>query len=596
MAGRHLADRGRPTGRRVASTGVRMTRLRAIGLVTAALGAAVVVWVGLTLPARPIALVLPAWANPRGAVRGVFHVHSRRSDGTGSIEDIAGAAARAGLDFVVLTDHGDGTRAPDPPAYHTGVLCVDAVEISTGTGHYAAVGMRPSPYPLGGEARDVVEDVRRLGGFGVATHPGSRKRELQWGAWEAPFDAIEWLNQDSEWRDESWLGMTRLLLSYPLRGPAAIAASFRRPDDVLSQWDAVTRSRPVVALAGADAHARFAIESRRDPYRGFSLPGFPSYESSFRVFALRVELERPFSGTAAEDMQLLLGALRAGHAYTALDALAGPADFEFTATSGTMKARGGDTLVPDGPVSLRARVNAPSDAMLVLLENGRPVARATGTELTHTAAQGPGVFRVEVGLPGAPGWPPVPWLVSNPIYLRGKVADELAAGPQRAAATSIALLDLGRLSDWRIEREKRSEGRLARAEPPNDRECEMTFRLGPGAPAGQFVALVRSLEPSSVAAFDRIGFRARSAAPMRLSIQLRAPGSRDGQRWQRSVYLDETPRNLTVSFDDMRPIGPTDSRRPDLRRADGLLFVVDTINARGGTAGKVWLRDVALEK
>ena len=573
-----------------------MTRLKALSLAAAALGAAVVVWVGLTLPPRPLVLGPAAWASSRSTARGVFHVHSERSDGTGSIAQIASAAARARLDFVVLTDHGDGTRAPDPPAYRSRVLCVDGVEISTRSGHYAAVGMRPSPYPLGGEARDVVEDVRRLGGFGVATHPGSTKRELRWNAWEAPFDAIEWLNQDSEWRDESWLALPRLLLSYPLRGPGAVAASFRRPDHVLSQWDRVTPLRPVVALAGADAHARFAIQGRRDPYRGFSLPGFPSYESSFRVFTLSVDLERPFSGTAADDVELLLGALRAGHVYTALDALAGPADFEFTATSGARQARAGDTLVPDGPVRFRVRANGPADAGLVLFKNGHPVARATGTELTHTAEAGQGVFRVEINLPGAPGSPPVPWVVSNPIYLREAAANQPAPAPERAAAALLALLDLGRLSDWRIEREPRSEGSLARTAPPDDGACELTFRLAPGEPAGQFVALVRSLEPSSLALYDRVRLRARSAAPMRLSVQLRAPGNRDGQRWQRSVYVDEAFRDLTVAFDDMRPIGPTDSERPDLQRADGLLLVVDTINARGGTAGKVWFGDVRLER
>ena len=28
-----------------------------------------------------------------------------------------------------------------------------------------------------------------------------------------------------------------------------------------------------------------------------------------------------------------------------------------------------------------------------------------------------GAYRVEVSLPGAPGQPPIPWLLSNPIYV-----------------------------------------------------------------------------------------------------------------------------------------------------------------------------------
>jgi hypothetical protein len=98
---------------------------------TAALVAAVVVW-GWSLPARRTALDT-TWGD--GSVRGVVHVHGRASDGRGTFDEIAAAAAAAGLQFVIVTDHGDGTRKPEPPAYRSGVLVIDAVEISTRGGH-----------------------------------------------------------------------------------------------------------------------------------------------------------------------------------------------------------------------------------------------------------------------------------------------------------------------------------------------------------------------------------------------------------------------------------------------------------------------------
>jgi hypothetical protein len=164
------------------------------------------------------------------------------------------------------------------------------------------------------------------------------------------------------------------------------------------------------------------------------------------------------------------------------------------------------------------------------------------------------------------------------------------------AETAKALLDLDRLADWHIENEVHSAASVARAEPPGADECVMPYRLGPGVPAGQFVALVRAVDAATLLPFDRVSFRARSAAPMRLSVQVRAPGGRDGQRWQRSVYLDQTPRDVTIFFTDMRPIGPTDSEKPDRRTVDGLLFVVDTTNAAGGTTGEIRLSGVRLEK
>ena len=138
-------------------------------------------WFVLALPPQPVLVSLPPGHSENNqVVKGAFHVHTNRSDGSGSVEDVAAAARSAGLDFVIFTDHGNGTRTPDRPRYLSGVLCLDGLEISTRGGHYIAVGLREAaPYPLGGDAEGVVADVRRLGGFGVVAHPFSPKKELR---------------------------------------------------------------------------------------------------------------------------------------------------------------------------------------------------------------------------------------------------------------------------------------------------------------------------------------------------------------------------------------------------------------------------------
>src|SRR5688572_7127641 len=154
---------------------------------------AAVVFALLTLPPRR----LPLQPSPDGTLRGVLHIHTSRSDGRGTPDEVAAVAARAGAAFIVFTDHGDATRTPDAPVYRSGVLCLDGVEISSAGGHVVALDMPASPYPLAGEPRDVVDDVRRLGGFGIAAHPDSPKRELRWSDWDAPIDAVEWVNPDT---------------------------------------------------------------------------------------------------------------------------------------------------------------------------------------------------------------------------------------------------------------------------------------------------------------------------------------------------------------------------------------------------------------
>ena len=248
----------------------------------------------LSLPPNPRRVTGGDPAVAARTVRGAFHVHTTRSDGVSDKATVASAARAAGLNFVIFTDHGDGTRPADGPEYIDGVLCVDGVEISTDGGHYIAIGAGPSSYPLGGDSAGVVADVARLGGFGVAAHPGSLRPELAWSDWSAPIDGLEWLNADSEWRDEGRWAIARAFASYPLRPPAALASLLDRPDATLKQWDSLAARARVVGLAGLDAHG--GIGNRlEDPSRRRSI-GVPSYAASFRMFSTRVELDRAFTG------------------------------------------------------------------------------------------------------------------------------------------------------------------------------------------------------------------------------------------------------------------------------------------------------------
>ena len=311
--------------------------MKRVVIVMAALVAAICVFSGLTLPPRRVTLAPSA----DGTVPGILHIHTDRSDGRSTPDEIAAAAARAGARFIVFTDHGDATRPPDAPVYRSGVLCLDGVEISTTGGHYIALDMPAAPYPLAGEPRDVVEDVRRLGGFGIAAHPDSPKAELRWSDWDAPIDGVEWINPDTSWRVHAasgWRSRFRLLeglLHYPIRPAETLAGLLTGFEDAMARWNALASRRPVVGIAGVDAHAKLELRNADPGDNRFSIP-LPSYEASFRLLSVHVTPERPLSGAsgdAAADAALVMRAIRAGHLYTAIDGLASPPAFEFTATN-----------------------------------------------------------------------------------------------------------------------------------------------------------------------------------------------------------------------------------------------------------------------
>jgi hypothetical protein len=543
----------------------------------------------IALPPRATALLTMSSA-PAPPLRGAIHVHSQRSDGTGDVEAIAAAAARAGLSFVVLTDHGDGTREPESPRYLEGVLTIDAVEISTEQGHVVALGLPETPYPLGGEARDVVEDISRLGGFALAAHPGSEKPELQWTDWDVALGGLEWLNADSEWRDEPVWSLARALLTYPMRSTETLVSMLDRPTATMDRWDTLTERRRVVAVAGADAHARIGFRSIGEPYANGSSLHLPSYERMFSVFSNALP-DTTFSGDAAADAQAVLAAIRSGHVYSTIDGLGGPAAMSFTATSGTASAVAGDVLPVGGPVTLRVDVQAPATARIDLMKDGALLQSAAGAVLEQIVDAGAAVYRVEIMLPGNPGEPPVPWVVSNPIYVGRDQADAVPSDTRPRASRFAIQYEDGPATGWTIETSPASLGALAAVPAVDGTQLSLRYALGGTMASSPFTALVMPAGPE-LAAHDRLTFTAWADHPMRLSVQLREPEGDAGERWHRSVFLDSTPREVTVYFADMMPRGPVSRLRPALANADSILFVIDTVNTPLGGNGTLWMDDV----
>jgi len=546
----------------------------------------------LSLPPPSRRLTAPP-GDPR-ELAGALHVHTVRSDGAGTVEEVAAAAARARLQFVVFTDHGDATRPPEPPQYRSGVLCVDGVEISTTGGHYIALGLdRPAPYRLAGEPRAVVEDVARLGGFGIVAHPDSAKGELRWNAWSEPFDALEWLNADSEWRDEPPRAIAGAVASYLFRGPEAIASLFDRPQ-VLSRWDAATRRRRVIALAGHDAHARIGLRGNWEPGTGDYSLALPSYEAAFRAFAMRVRLATPPTGDAVRDARLLLDAFKAGHVYTVIDAQAGPARLTFTARGPDGAGEGGDDLVATRPVTLAAHVPDTPGVTLLLVRNGRVAATAEGPSLTHEhrpdGTDTTTVYRVEARLQGAPAWR-VPWIVSNPIRISAAEREAPAPTEPPPAEATRPVPKSVESTPWLLERDAKS---TASIEPRPSRGVRLTYALEGGEPRGQYAAAVLTFAPGAFEGWDRIRFRGSASREMRVSVQVREP--QNGRRWIRSVVLFPDARDIVVRMDEMRVPEPVLAGRPPRQELASVLFVVDTTNTVPGTRGTVEIEDVRFER
>lgn len=545
--------------------------------------AAVVVAAWVTAPHPTVRL---GGALPDGHVRGVVHIHTTRSDGGGSLLDVAAAAARAGLRFVVVTDHGDGLRPErQPPTYMGGVLVIDAVEVTTRDGHVLGLGLGPIPYRLGGKGVDVVDDINRFGGFAVAAHGDSPKRSLRWRAWDAALTGLEWINGDSEWRDEPRMSLLAGLLHYPVRPVESLTRILDRPAVTLARWDELQTGRRLITLAGADAHARMGGSAEDDPrwWRRLALPipGYAPLFSAFSVTATGVTL----TGQADADAQAVLSALRSGHSYTTVDGAVADGWVRFSARSATRVAEAGDLMpVSAGAVTITGEVPAGPDWQLTLMKNGQVLSSARGPRLVAEVDGAPAAYRLEVTAAGLPGGPPVPWAVSNAIIIGRETGWGSPAAPRDwPDAPDPSTIQAIPPTAWAAEH---SVSSLAASDVVAPSTAMFRFGLGGAESSGPFAAVAAPVEGLSGAVALRLALRA--AAEMRVSVELRGTGPGGGTRWRRSIYVGTATRAMSIPLSAFEPVGDGPDS-VDSSAIRSVMLVVDGVNTPSGRSGSIWI-------
>ncbi|UGS37640.1 CehA/McbA family metallohydrolase [Capillimicrobium parvum] len=340
----------------------------------------------------------------------VVHVHSVYSDGTGTISEIAAAAARAGADAVLVTDH-DRMGGLAHAGWHGDVLVAVGVEVSPSHGSHLLAFGTPAPVRHNGRAlAQILDAVHEAGGVGFAAHPFSRGgwvlgragRAAPWGDLRVPYDGLE-----------VWSLVTDTL-EY-LRSPRALLRFRRRPDEVLADppaenlaaWDALGARRRVPAIGGLDAH-QFGLRRR-----GRVLVRTMAYERTFALLRTHVLLDAPPTGDAAGDTARVYAAMAAGRAFIARDSLADATGFRFAGAGGTV-AMGDEAPLPAGGLELVAQT--PTACELRLLRDGEVIAADDGVADLRAHVDRPGVYRVSAHL--VRHGRRRTWILGNPIYLR----------------------------------------------------------------------------------------------------------------------------------------------------------------------------------
>ena len=344
-------------------------------------------------------------------------MHTLSSDGSGTHQDVANAAIKAGLDAVITTDH--NILVGDQEGYYgkggKKVLLLVGEEIhdqkrTPQKNHLLVFGVKKE---LAGEAEDpnqLIKQIDQAGGLSFLAHPIDPaaplfdQSDLSWVDWDvAGYTGIELWNGFSEFKTRLTSKIQAIYYAYQ---PKRVA---KGPfPETLELWDQLlAKGQKVVAIGGSDAHA---MNASLGPFKRILFP----YEFHFQAINTHLILSRPLTGDLNKDKELIYSSLRQGHCFIGYDLPYSTRGFQFKATGTDQSGLQGDEIQLGDGVTLQIKL--PLAVECRLIQNGELVKSWKNRNVCSYSANSPGVYRVEVfiyykGIRRG-------WIFSNPIYIQ----------------------------------------------------------------------------------------------------------------------------------------------------------------------------------
>lgn len=317
---------------------------------------------------------------------GVIHIHSLHSDGSGDVDTISKAAKKAGLSWIVITDH---NYFDTKEGKYNGVYVLKGEEVSPKTeNHYVALGINQYVEPCD-DPKVYIENVRKQDGIGFAAHPDEFKKRknnyppINWNKDFIP-DGVEIWNWFSCWADKlNTQNIFSLAYSYLFKHHLISTA----PHESLRWWDELNMQKQeiVPAIGGVDAHA-LKINKYIVPVTVFR------YETMFKTINNVIYLSEPLSVDFDIAKEQILKAIKNGN-NTIVNRNVFNEIPNIEIINSLKSARSGDCLNLDKNTYLNVNVN--KKALIKVILNGRElyecVAKKCNLLLTEI-----GKYRIEI--------------------------------------------------------------------------------------------------------------------------------------------------------------------------------------------------------
>ena len=293
--------------------------------------------------------------------KGAIHIHSLTSDGSGDIETISRAAQKAGLSWIIITDH---NYFDLKEGIYNNVYVLKGEEISPkNKNHYLALGIKKQIEPNSPQV--YIDEVREQNGVGFAAHPdesSTRKNDYPPITWDKSFipDGVEIWNWFSCWGDKlNSKNIFALAFSYLFKHFLVSKA----PQKSLEWWDELNAKKQSVvpAIGGVDAHA-FKMKKYIIPVTVFP------YNVMFKTINNVISLNKPLSEDFKTAKEQILNAIKNGNNVVVNRNLSNAIP-EINITNSLKTAHSGEFLNLDKKTYLNVSVN--KKALIKVVLNGR---------------------------------------------------------------------------------------------------------------------------------------------------------------------------------------------------------------------------------
>lgn len=357
--------------------------------------------------------------------RGVTNVHTILSTGSGSPAEVVKYAQETKMDFLILTDVNQLEHDQPLEGIFNSVTVIEG-------GAYSYLDSRilyynpPLNQPPTGEGQaqvyfaDLLSQYPRTPDTGtlVLAHPFHTRYPWS-GDYPKGLDGIEVINLkrvlEVAWRD-SKINSIWSILTYPLNAHLSLLRVYKDPHEELELWDKLTQERKVIGLMGTDATAKAIL------FPNYFIK-FPSYTTAFSVASNHVLLKSELTGDFKADKKKLLSALQDGQLYLSLDIVGNPKGFW-----SEMRSKGKTYLFGSEfkhTEDTQLVIHLPSTPLVPfevrIIKDGENFATSNSTD-TVLDIHSPGVYRIVirilVPLPFPEGKKWVPWIYTNPFYVR----------------------------------------------------------------------------------------------------------------------------------------------------------------------------------